>query len=445
MTGVRSFTIPIFIFFFFQLNAFSAVKEFKIIVDDNGVRDISHTDKRLIKKSAYEVIFFTKKFDLLLNDTESLTTSENTYGLKIQVRKLKNQNYDLQFQLKDMSTNKLINIETSKSVSHQRIQYLSRKMLMKLFYGQMYIEQEDRLKENKIIPLKKKSKNAQKSSKSSKELKKSSAIAQSGSDELTEEEEPFFDELVDDKVAKKKKKKKKKQVVISDFESPNIDISKESNAPERFVPTNIAVNYNTGFMSGYNKSETISDSIIKTTTNTNQITLAVKGNRRKGDSRGQLTFGAQLGKIVGDNEYGLSPDFLLSLGYEYDVYKRYLFVGVNANYEKSSFANLSTVGEGIVPWSNSLVWVGPVLTINLFNENLKIYGEVSTSFTGSSDLGTKDESFPINGSRMKAGVDLNVYKKWGLGLYASTKNLNSTASKDFKAETSSVGLEIVYR
>ncbi len=126
-----------------------------IFVDMDRVRNLSLIERRFVRKSAFEVIFDTKTFELTLSK-EQLNSQKNldVYIVYLIIEKNPStKRYDLEFSLNNYSSDDVINLVSKVGINKEKVQYETYNLLMKLFYGHNYNEDEQRLIDDLMIPL----------------------------------------------------------------------------------------------------------------------------------------------------------------------------------------------------------------------------------------------------------------------------------------------------
>lgn len=428
---------------FLSISSSYAQKYGKIFLNENGIKILNSQEKNYVKKSVYEVVYFTGAFDLIIGEFKNSLSKEESYSIDVKITSASKDNEfaNVELKLRELKNNKAINLVKAKNVPRIKLQYTVRKLLFKLFYEENYDEKEDKILKNEIIPIADISSNTSVPNNLDKEneLSKDDAIRENNS----KKKQDSIDSI-NKKKEKSKKKRKKIKVRISKFESPDIDISinKES---KLFIPTSFELHNKIYINIGQSSNTIESSSIIETTTEISQFKFDIGSRFSIGDRKDFYDLGVSGGQILGENPSGLAPGINFHFAYAQNIYKRYVFVSPTISYETLSFADLSSKGEGIVPWSNSLMWVGAKGRFHLFDDKLEFYGGYEKSIIGTSDLGRNGASFPIEGTKLSWGLMSKVYKKIGLGANVDIISLSSSASRSFKADYESFKVFLTYR
>ncbi|PIK14825.1 hypothetical protein [Halobacteriovorax sp. JY17] len=449
MVYVKKIT-TFFLLSFFCLSPVFAQKYGKIFLNEDGIHLLNGQERNYVKKSVYEVVYYTGVFDLIIGKYKKSLSKEESFSIDININATsKDQQFaNVKLGLREMKTNKPINIVESKKVPRIKLQYTVRKLLFKLFYEENYDEENDRVINNKVIPVTSQITHPSEPDSVSKdpEQETSEGSPVEGMEEAIVAEESANDPIEEEEEdkAKKVKKDKDKEVKISKFDSPDIDVTVEQEV-KIFKPTSFEVHSKFYVNLGQSTDATESSTIIETRTDTKQLRFEIGSRFQIGDRSDYYDIGLSVGQLLGENKYQLSAGFKFHLEYALNLYKRNLYIIPSIEYETLSFADLSTKGDGIVPWNNKLMWFGAKGRVSLFNDRLEISGGYAKSFIGDSDLGKKSETFPIEGSKVMVGAMTKVYKKLGIGAAYNIVSLTSSASSSFKADYESFQVLLTYR
>jgi hypothetical protein len=422
----------------------------KIFLNEKKVSVLNSKERSYLKKSVYEVVYFTGVFDLVIGKYKKNLSKEESFSIDVIINSTKRdrQFANVELRLREIKSNKLINVVTSKGVPRIKLQYTLRKLLFKLFYEENYDEENDVVLENKVIPIASISKGMDspaitpKASEEGKVNETLSTVPDAVPEVIVAS--TVSDKEIKEASLKKKKKKKKDEVKISKFDSPDIEIIEEEKK-NVFIPTSFEIHNQFYINIGQSSDVVESETIIETTTETKQIKFELGSRFRIGTSDDFFEPGMSVGQLIGDNEYKLTAGIKFYFDYAKSLYSRNIYISPNLEYEKFSFADLSTAGQGVVPWNNTLLWFGAKGRIHFFEDRLEAYAGFSKSFIGTSDLGKKGESFPIDGTKIGFGTNIQVYKKIGVGAVVESVALSSTASSSFKADYESFKVYLTYR
>lgn len=450
-----SFIILIFLSFFGRADELPYLSLNLDVTDE-----ISEFDQHSLRKSALQVVLGTNEFELLLNENNTVDIYQlNRYVLNLKSRKSTQTSYNLDFSLLNVSTNKKITSFKKNEVNIKKFQLESRKLLYKVFYGENYNLQKNTFIKKKLSKKIKSDLNEQKKAiknnqeKLNKKIKKVSTVKINNEDshedtELVNKEDK---EKGDVKSVQTKRKTKKNTAKISEFESPDLNLKKN-------IPDIVNENFNLSLIPdsfyaiGFLKESTLSNNPINssenidTQTNLTSINVTYLNNIKVNEWNEYFSIGGAISKILSENPYGIVPHFSLYASYNKQLFVESFFVSLDFEYEKISFSSVSSRGSGLKGFSNSTLWTGFGFKYigSIYGKKLVTSSFFKKSFIGSSDLSATSESVAIDGTKLVFDISLNVYDRFGAGLFYETASFTSSSNNSFSTDHQIIGLRLVY-
>ena len=127
-----------------------------IYVDFNKAQDLNDQEIQFIRKSAFEAIFVSKSFKLLLkeSDMKSQSTKQAVYKIEVIIfeEDPSTSLYSIDFFLIDTNNNIFLHKIHESHVAQSKVQFRARVMLFKLIFGKNYDEKSNQLLKSEISP-----------------------------------------------------------------------------------------------------------------------------------------------------------------------------------------------------------------------------------------------------------------------------------------------------
>ncbi|GEM_PF-4108171 len=432
-----------------------APKRKMMALDLKSVKDMSINEISFIRKSVLEAIFAAQIFEITLGKIDK-RVGKNKLWYEIKVSHKKNEKglSHLQFHLLERPSNMIINYISEDNLIRAKVQYRSRVLAYKLMFGKWFDEKSGKLIEPKVVNLKKSNK------------------SENGEEEFLEEdiEEEEVEEVPlgpdkkrkpKKKVRRKKKKraiktttlkKQKKKVKIQSFSSPDLDLTKKSRAKKEGEGRNLEWMSRFDYSFGYQREVALSNVSLaqneKLETETSIQRMAIKASsstRIKGLVQ-HFHYGGSVSSVVAEDQYDIGPRINLYGNFNYDLYSSYVFAGVNLEYDKLSFVNISSRGQGLSVFSSNTVWVGGGMRYidQIKGHVVSLEADVKKAMIANTNASSSGESVPLDGSKLHLQGRLALFKGWGVGLSYESIELTSVSSSDLNNNHSIVGMYLTY-
>lgn len=432
--------------------------KYNIGVKSSYSTSLTETEKNYIKKNIYEILMQTNRFNIILGHQYKKTKRDNLFSLTLQITdapKLSEERDDdlnVKLILKDEVEGYLINFKQEKRVLRNKLQSTLRSMIYGIFYGKNYDEELDKVIVDQIIPLKKKANLNKKNEKSdqSSEIEKKLEPTVEEIDpqppEQEEEDEDKDDPPEEEKPKKEKKKKKKEDVEISDFDSPNLDLEKED-IPKREeveIPDKWANQLR--FYFGNVDEEIISDSIVQIGTTTSRIVLGVNGHQGVEGRNHFYTFGAEVGLIKGEHEFGFGPKYDIYGGYNIAPFGKFFSIGPAISLSNLNYAAVFERGAGTKKFSGSGIWAGAKseIFIDIGFIDILFDFRYQKVMVGSITSSAGDE-VEASGTKTIMQARIALWNNWGIGVRNESIEMSTLVDSNLVVRDDSFGIFLTYQ
>lgn len=442
-------------FFFIQHLLFNlAMGQDKVILSDiyvdfKDVKGLESSELNLMRKNAYEAIFSTKRFKINLSPKNIKNKSiTNYYVVDIKIVEINRNDFDMAFRLKDEVSGDLINFVKSDSVSISKLQFQSRKMFYKLFYGEYYDEVEDKLISPKLIPLKKDPN--EKIKRESILREKKERVKSDKNEDLeksSEPEKPEGNKITEVKKSELKKEiKNKMPLKIANYASPNIYLEKKEEQTKKKDVNSLIWLSNSNYGFGVQNEGAVATTVAEVQTDTQRATVFFNSNVKVDGIDQFANLGVSLGITAKKYEYAFGPKFKFYAGYNLGLIRDSLYLGPQLIYETFQYGGVRERGSGVTLYSSKIVWIGGNLKLNIPIKSKDIFaeGNISKAFIASTSYGVDDSSIPVDGSKLSLSVGGTIYKNWGLKLTSEKLELTSVSLKDYQVSGTSTGIYLTY-
>jgi len=424
-----------------------------IYVDFNKAQDLNDQEIQFIRKSAFEAIFVSKSFNLLLHESEMQSQSVKQIVYKIEAiifeEDPNSSLYSIDFFLIDTKNNLFLHKIHESHVAKSKVQFRARVMLFKLIFGKNFDEKSNQLLKSEISPT------------------LLSPGIKNDRDNLNPESqsyiEKFYQELMNQFNRRKNsqptlpvppppakppetdtvlRKYKEDRVSISNFESPNLNLARNppSETEKAQNRLNLISNYNFGV--GYNADSFTSKALIETQSEVKRYIIDLGVNIKAPKSDRFTSLNASYAQIVGDDDYKIGPIYALQSTYNFNLGWQALYLGPALEYQSFSFVNLGARGTGLQTWSNKIIWVGAHLLLIVPIKNSKLIVNLDFYKTGHASTNFKDKqgSIPLSGDKTNYAISYIFWKNFGLKVFKTDIKLYSFSDTNLSNHHSQYGL-----
>jgi len=424
-----------------------------IYVDFTKAQDLNDQEIQFIRKSAFEVIFVSKAFKLLLHESDMQNQSTKQAVYKIETIIFEEDPdtslYSIDFFLIDTKNNLFLHKIHESHVAKSKVQFRARVMLFKLIFGKNFDEKNNQLLKSEISP------------------SLLSPGIKNDRNNLNQESpnyiQKFYQELMNQFNRRKNsqpvqptptppakspeadtvlRKYKEDRVNISNFASPNLNLAR--NTPSEAESTknrlNLVSNYNFGV--GYNSDSFTSKALIETQSEVKRYIIDLGINFKAPKSDRFTSINASYSQIVGDDDYKIGPIYSLQSTYNFNLGWESLFIGPALEYQSFSFVNLGERGTDLQTWSNNIIWMGARMLLILPIRSSKLIVNLDFYKTAHASTNFKDKqgSIPLNGDKTYYAVSYVFWKNFGLKVFKTDISLYSFSDTNLSNHHSQYGL-----
>ncbi len=439
----------LFIYFFLlSLGAYGqSAQKIPTFIDLENINDISSDEKRLVKKSLYEALLSGKNFDLNINGSIPVADKEKKDWLIIKVKVNKEElGYSAELALESLLQKKILNRVGQDKIARNKLQLTLRQMIYKVLYGERFDVETNSLKNDEPIAA-----IANLNNNKAPDIDPDVDDPDDVVPDLDEEREQALDKDSDDKpqIAEQKKKKstsKKPEIKIRDFDSPNIDLSREpvekGDEPQRLPPWVKTFDIEAGLVLEGITSRVVVDASEKNA-------LLKIGGEYLFSSPSQVSYFKAKGsfdKIFTEDEFQKPINFELGIRRHLHLFWRKVFLFGGAHFETENFINVNEQGAGQQLWSNQIMWYefGMNIFYQLFNRTHEIEYSAKSILAGVTDLSINGQEVSITGTRLDINLVFQIKKKYHLKLGYNTQALQSQTT-DFEYTQSQILVGLLYR
>ncbi len=454
-----------------SLNAQEEIQEdikaplkYNIGVKSSYTSSLSATERSFLKKNIFEILMQTNRFNIILGGQFKKTKMNNFFSLTVQITDApalgdtRTNDLNVKLILRDEIEDFLINFKQENRVLRDKLQITLKSMLYSIFYGQNYDIAKDELIEDKIIPLKKKFKEKRVSPKvppvvSPEVPPVTPDEPQEAKEEVIPSEQPpkIQNDTVppkkpEEKTTLKKKEKKKDEVKISDFNSPNLDLEKDSPKPPKEIKLSSTWTNSFRMYVGSVDEEIIADSIVTIGTTTSRIVLGANGHVGVENKNHFYTYGAEIGLLKGEHEFGFGPKYDFYGGYNIAPFGTWFSVGPSVSLSNLNYAAVFTEGAGEKRFSGGGLWIGGKSEIFFDFNSWSIlldfrYQKIMAGSISNSDGASEEAS----GTKTIMSASVSIWKGWGIGVRNETIEMTTLADSNLVVRDDSFGIFLTYQ
>jgi len=435
-----------------------------------NIKEISDLQKRLIIRSAIGVVMKSGKYNMLFSSPKSFEDAKfKFYKLEMEGSKSKwgknKAGYNLKFRLVDAYTKEVLREEIKTRIEGRHLVFKAKLLQWELIFGkdkakevkkELEAQTEDELieEEDAKDPSDKEKKEDPKGAdanaappvdpdnpEDSADVNLASKDKKKKKPEEEEEEEK-----------KNKKKKKKKDVKISEFASPDLDLTKEKLDTTVKPPQPFKVDSQVAFGLDF-LSETISSkSIIEVNNNISLTGVYIDAALRfQEDPTDRLHVGFRMTRFSSENTYGLTPPRMLHLRYKLGFVGLPIFFHGGFEYETQPFAQLGNAGEGIQAWEQSFLWFKGGISVefrSLFNMKTEIGGFMFSPYIAATNFGLdqgSEGSVTLTGSKFEAYIIQQIWGKYNVRFAYFQSDITSQGLNNLQNQQAMTLISLLYR
>lgn len=227
---------------------------------------------------------------------------------------------------------------------------------------------------------------------------------------------------------------REREVTISDFSSPDIDLTRGENPiRSNTTPWDLVHSFDIGL--SVSRENIDSTNIIEVS---NQITnsglSAVHYMNLDGTNSNKIRSRLSLSRPISKTEYKFKPRIIVGSYYHLSRFTRLFqpFAGLSLN--SSSFVNLEGRGEGLRHFTTLALWYEGGIMIDLADLNLgtQIILSMGKTFTAESNYTAKDSSLALEGTLTTISLNQNIWKMFNLYYEFRNYNFTSLALQSFE-------------
>lgn len=416
-------------------------------VDLSKIKVLAPEQVRLVKKSVYEALLAGKAFDLKINGGSKLKKSQKKDWLVISIGIKKSSiGFKANLELLSLKTKKRIKQLTQERIAKSKLQLTVRVMIYKLLYGKNFDEKQNIIIKNEVAPeiinFEQESEIVQVEEELEAEDSKEDVIASNLKSEIKEKqaiETPVV-------VPEEKKKKKKPKVAISNFDSPDIDltyiappeIKKNTKRPPWLKEYDLRLNYIL--------DQIQSEVVVKVSEDNQLLRMGGSFNFFPPDSKHFNSLSVDIEKIFSEDRAQKPINFRTKLTRNLNVYERRYFLGAGLGLSSENFTNVNEQGTGLASWNNQLLWlsIGGLFYFDHRNLTHSVDIGLSKALIGLTNLSIQGETVPLGGNKIEVNLSYNLYRNYFFTSGLSAQALSST-SGGLKYSQSQLYLGLMYR
>jgi hypothetical protein len=432
-----------------------------------NIKNVSDLQKRLIIRSAIGVVMKSGKYNMLFSSPKSFEDAKfKFYKLEMEGSKTKwgknKVGYNLKFRLVDAYTKEVLRETIKTRIEERHLVFKAKLLQWELIFGkdkakelekEIEAQTEDELKEEEVKDPK------EKDDKNNSDAK--GADAQTPPPAVVDEASDLFAEAGDKKEKKKaeeeeleekdKKEKKKKEIKISEFESPDLDLTKERLDTTVKPPKPFKVDSQIAFGLDFISENISSKSIIEVENDIGLLGVYVDAALQfQENPTDRLHVGFRMTRITSENDYALTPPRMLHLRYKLGFVGLPIYFHAGFEFETQPFAQLGEAGEGIQAWEQSFLWYKGGLSLefqSLFRMKTELGGFIFSPFVASTNFGTEkgEGSITLTGSKFEVYMIQQVWGNYNLKFSYFQSDITSQGLNSLENHQATTLISLLYR
>lgn len=434
------------------------------------IKNVSDLQKRLIIRSAIGVVMKSGKYNMLFSSPKSFEDAKfKFYKLVMEGSKTKwgknKVGYNLKFKLVDAYTKEVIKETIKTRIEGRQLVFKAKLLQWELIFGkdkakeieeEIEAQTEEELIEEEVKDpknSKNKNNNDPKSADAAppvppENLESEEVIAEAGKD-ANKKKKKKTEEFEEEEG--KEKKKKKKDVKISEFASPDLDLTKERLDTTVKPPKPFKVDSQIAFGLDF-ISETISSkSIIEVDNEIGMMGVYVDAALQfQENPTDRLHVGFRMTRITSENDYALTPPRMLHLRYKLGFVGIPIYFHAGFEFETQPFAQLGEAGEGIQAWEQSFLWYKGGLSLefkSILRMKTEIGGFIFSPFVAATNFGTEngEGKVTLTGSKFEVYMIQQIWGNYNLKFGYYQSDITSQGLNNLQNQQSTTLISLLYR
>lgn len=435
------------------------------------IKNVSDLQKRLIIRSAIGVVMKSGKYNMLFSSPKSFEDAKfKFYKLVMEGSKTKwgknKVGYNLKFKLVDAYTKEVIRETIKTRIEGRQLVFKAKLLQWELIFGkdkakeiekEVEAQTEEELIEEEIKDPKdsnNKNNNDPKGADATPPVppenpESEEVIAEAGKDADKKKKKKTEEEEEDEE---KKKKKKKKDVKISEFASPDLDLTKERLDTTVKPPQPFKVDSQVAFGLDFLTETISSKAIIEVNNNISLTGVYVDAALRfQEDPTDRLHVGFRMTRFSSENQYRLTPPRMLHLRYKLGFVGLPIFFHGGFEYETQPFAQLGVAGEGIQAWEQSFLWFKGGISVefkSLFDMKTEIGGFMFSPYIAATNFGLDQGSegkVTLTGTKFEVYMIQQVWGKYNLRFAYFQSDITSQGINNLQNQQATTLISLLYR
>ncbi len=433
-----------------------------------NIKNISDLQKRLIIRSAIGVVMKSGKYNMLFSSPKSFEDAKfKFYKLEMEGSKTKwgknKVGYNLKFKLVDAYTKEVLRESIKTRIEGRHLVFKAKLLQWELIFGkekakaiekEVEAQTEEEIEEEVKDPEGKDDKSSDSSGAKGGDPAAaqpgdvSEIIAEGGVKKKGEKKKIEPEEEEEDP---KKKKKKKKDVKISEFESPDLDLTKQSLDTTVKPPMPFKVDSKVAFGLDFISENISSKSIIEVENEIGLMGVYIDAALQfQENPTDRLHVGFRATRITSENDYSLTPPRMLHLRYKLGFQGLPIYFHAGFEYETQPFAQLGTAGEGIQAWEQSFLWYKGGLSLefqSLFRMKTELGGFVFSPFVAATNFGTDngEGNITMTGSKFEVYMIQQVWGSYNIKFSYFQSDITSQGLNNLENHQATTLISLLYR
>lgn len=432
-----------------------------------NIKNVSDLQKRLIIRSAIGVVMKSGKYNMLFSSPKSFEDAKfKFYKLEMEGFKTKwgknKAGYNLKFRLVDAYTKEVLRESIKTRIEERHLVFKAKLLQWELIFGkdkakelekEIEAQTEDELKEEEVKDPKEKDEKNNNDSKGADARTPPPVPVDEASDLLAEvgdkkEKKKAEEEELEEK---SKKEKKKKEIKISEFESPDLDLTKERLDTTVKPPKPFKVDSQIAFGLDFISENISSKSIIQVENKIGLMGVYVDSALQfQENPTDRLHVGFRMTRITSENDYALTPPRMLHLRYKLGFVGIPIYFHAGFEFETQPFAQLGEAGEGIQAWEQSFLWYKGGLSLefqSLFRMKTELGGFIFSPFVAATNFGTEkgEGSITLTGSKFEVYMIQQVWGNYNLKFSYFQSDITSQGLNSLENHQVTTLISLLYR
>jgi hypothetical protein len=431
------------------------------------IKNVSDLQKRLIIRSAIGVVMKSGKYNMLFSSPKSFEDAKfKFYKLVMEGSKTKwgknKVGYNLKFKLVDAYTKEVLRETIKTRIEGRHLVFKAKLLQWELIFGkdkaealekEIEAQTEEELKEEEVKDPKDKDNKNNDGASASGEGKPGDVapfdpqVAEINVKDKKKKKKPEDEEEEEEK----EKKKKKKKLTIAEFDSPDLDLTKERLDTTVKPPKPFKVDSQIAFGLDF-ISETISSkSIIEVDNEIGMMGVYVDAALQfQENPTDRLHVGFRMTRITSENDYALTPPRMLHLRYKLGFVGIPIYFHAGFEFETQPFAQLGEAGEGIQAWEQSFLWYKGGLSLefkSILRMKTEIGGFIFSPFVAATNFGTEngEGKVTLTGSKFEVYMIQQIWGNYNLKFGYYQSDITSQGLNTLQNQQATTLISLLYR